>query len=125
MREQSQIAPERLWEDLDALEQRGIKTFPVGTDKRPRCKWKGIAGEGVEERRARWHQYLAKGLPFLVAAIPGNDYVVLDVDDEAEFNAALNGSEVEFEGPQVLTPSGGFQVWHRRDGEQFKDCDWG
>jgi hypothetical protein len=102
-------ASEELNEVLEALEARGVVTFPVGLDKTPSLKWKGIPAETPEQRLARWRQWLDAGRASLVAAIPGDRYSVLDVDKPEAFQTAVG--PVEVAGPQVLTPAGGFQVW--------------
>jgi len=113
---------EELRDYLRALEARGIATFPAMPNKKPFEAWKGVAGESPGERLARWERYA--GRAYLCAAIPGERHVVLDVDDSAAFERAC-AAPVAFDGPQVLTPGGGFHVWAGRNGEGYASAAWG
>jgi hypothetical protein len=117
---------ERALELVDEYEDRGIVCFPVATDKRPRFNgWNAYPTKTREYRRKLFEDW--KG-DFLIAGIPGDDFVVLDVDDVPGFRAALAGAPVELTGPTVETPSGGLQVWSARNGEALdgvEDCGWG
>ena len=117
------------WERLEGLlqsyEARGVRCFPVRTDKRPWESWPAYLEESVGERIGRFRRTWQNGAPFLIAGIPG-DNAVLDVDDPAEFDAALGGGPLELNAPVVCTPSGGVHYWFASSaGLSFTDCAWG
>lgn len=92
-------------------ERLGLKCFPVKLDKRPFESWEACRTETTEQRLARFERTTS---PHLIAAIPGEQFVVIDIDDPQAFRAFLNGEPVEFLGPCVVTPSGGLHYWCRQ-----------
>jgi len=117
---------------LRRYEQMGLVTFPVGTDKIPRAewlpsgRWKPVLNETSAQRLSRFHRVHASGEAFLVAVVLGDQYVVLDIDDEVGFSTGLRGREFSPEGPVVTTPSGGRQFWWRNNLHlTYRDLGWG
>lgn len=107
----------------------GIRCFPVGLDKTPRFKWEVCRTEATGQRLARFQEAIDQGTPFLVAALPGEKYAVLDIDDLPAFSAYLAGTGeqlLEFSCPTVCTPSGGVHYWFSANGARdVRRFAWG
>ena len=119
-------APTISIQDLAALEERGIKCFPTRPNKKPPAKWEPIRNESVSQRLERWRRTLEGTAPFLIAGLPGDKFVVVDVDHEPGLLAFVGGAIDWGDAVIVKTPSeGAYQVWCASGGEHYAAFPWG